>query len=632
MKITDEGIVQAARELVNKALEAGALESEVTNLDHLIDLEEKLAPLVAEKLKAVKLAIDAIANLSEDDAWLLAYEPSLIGARGSVEYALKLGALESEITNLNKLVALEERYATLYAAKQATKDEAIAAIAQLPSLETLKLSDEKKVTDARALVKIAFEAGILDWEITNLNTLVVLEERLIELKAIKTTAVELAIKAISDLVGEEEVALVNAPMVEEARELVRLAIEAGASESEITNLDKLVSLEKRIKEFMEIEEAIIAADDFIAALPNQSEIKISDEAAIVKARELVNYAISLGADTQSFKGLAKLDDFEWILNDLKATRTALIQNAENAIEALPSVDNITLDHQKDANSARDLVNQALAAEATESDISNLDKLIAIEDRLAYLKANLDVTPPESPIVYEVTDYDLHVKGKAEPGSIISVKIGGSEIGSGNVQTDGTFSVEIPAYFTPGSTITVTATDAAGNVSNPTTVITVKVSNGWRYTLGTWYYIQSGKKATGWNYIGSKWYHFSQWGAMDIGWLKENDKWYYLTNNGDMVTGWLKSNNKWYYLDGSGAMKTGWVQSGGKWYYLDGSGAMKTGWLRSGGKWYYMTSNGAMKTGWIQTGGKWYYLYSSGTMAYSTTINGYKLGSNGAWIQ
>ena len=40
----------------------------------------------------------------------------------------------------------------------------------------------------------------------------------------------------------------------------------------------------------------------------------------------------------------------------------------------------------------------------------------------------------------------------------------------------------------------------------------------------------------------------------------------------------------------------------------------------------------MKTGWFKDGSNWYYLNSDGTMAHDTTIEGYKLGSNGTWIK
>jgi len=61
-----------------------------------------------------------------------------------------------------------------------------------------------------------------------------------------------------------------------------------------------------------------------------------------------------------------------------------------------------------------------------------------------------------------------------------------------------------------------------------------------------------------------------------------------------------------------------------------NGNMATGWLNYKGKWYYLGTDGAMKIGWQLVNGKYYYLYTNGSMAYSTTINGYKLGADGAW--
>ena len=95
---------------------------------------------------------------------------------------------------------------------------------------------------------------------------------------------------------------------------------------------------------------------------------------------------------------------------------------------------------------------------------------------------------------------------------------------------------------------------------------------------------------------------------NIGWVNENNKWYYLNSNGDKQTGWIKLNNKWYYLNSSGEMQTGWVNVSNKWYYLN--------------------SSGEMQTGWIKLNNEWYYLYSNGQMAVNTTIDGWKIDSNG----
>ena len=159
--------------------------------------------------------------------------------------------------------------------------------------------------------------------------------------------------------------------------------------------------------------------------------------------------------------------------------------------------------------------------------------------------------------------------------------------------------------------------------------------GWvKNSDGTWSYNKAdGTKATGWLLDGSTWYYLNSNGIMQTGWLNLSGTWYYLNGSGAMQTGWLNDNGTWYYLKSSGAMQTGWLNDNGTWYYLQSNGAMKTGWLNDNGTWYYLQSNGAMKTGWLEdTDGNWYYLQSNGAMAKNTTIDGYRLGSNGAWIR
>lgn len=113
------------------------------------------------------------------------------------------------------------------------------------------------------------------------------------------------------------------------------------------------------------------------------------------------------------------------------------------------------------------------------------------------------------------------------------------------------------------------------------------------------------------------------------WVQVNGKWQYKDATGNAVkNSWMQN----YYLQADGNMATGWLSYNGSWYYLGTDGAVKNGWQSVNGIWYFLDSQGKMVTGWIKdTSGKYYYFNSNGSMAYSTTINGYKLGADGAWI-
>ncbi|MEH7226713.1 hypothetical protein V7112_23190 [Bacillus sp. JJ1566] len=161
-----------------------------------------------------------------------------------------------------------------------------------------------------------------------------------------------------------------------------------------------------------------------------------------------------------------------------------------------------------------------------------------------------------------------------------------------------------------------------------------MQKGWAQdSTGKWYYFaNSGAMQKGWLNSYGTWYLLGNDGAMQKGWASTGGQWYFFNNSGVMQTGWENVNGTWYYLATNGAMQTGWKNSNGTWYYFASGGAMQTGWEYIGGAWYYFASNGAMQTGWENINGTWYYLYNSGAMAANTTIQGYKLGANGAWIR
>jgi hypothetical protein len=108
----------------------------------------------------------------------------------------------------------------------------------------------------------------------------------------------------------------------------------------------------------------------------------------------------------------------------------------------------------------------------------------------------------------------------------------------------------------------------------------------------------------------------------ISWQRDNKGWWIKNSDGTYPRNeWKLVNNSWYFFDSQGYMFTGWLNISGSWYYLNTDEG---------------SNNGKMVTGWRAVSGKWYYLStatdgSGGKMLLNTTIDGYRLGADGAWI-
>ena len=94
----------------------------------------------------------------------------------------------------------------------------------------------------------------------------------------------------------------------------------------------------------------------------------------------------------------------------------------------------------------------------------------------------DTTAPEAPSVDTITgntDTGYTVGGKGEPGSTITIKnpATGEVLGTTIVDKDGNYSIKLPTGVKPGTQLTATATDAAGNVSDPTDFIIPVLTSG-----------------------------------------------------------------------------------------------------------------------------------------------------------
>ncbi|EJR91131.1 beta-lactamase [Bacillus cereus VD200] len=86
----------------------------------------------------------------------------------------------------------------------------------------------------------------------------------------------------------------------------------------------------------------------------------------------------------------------------------------------------------------------------------------------------DVTAPDAPKVNPVTDQDTKVTGMGEKGATVKVVVDGKEIGTGKVDDQGNYTVDIPKQPV-GKEVVVTLIDTAGNTSQPT-VTKVKIDS------------------------------------------------------------------------------------------------------------------------------------------------------------
>ena len=206
--------------------------------------------------------------------------------------------------------------------------------------------------------------------------------------------------------------------------------------------------------------------------------------------------------------------------------------------------------------------------------------------------------------------------------------------------------------------------------------------GWKKIGEKWYYFYS--------YPNSDEERSKEYfpGDMVTGWVGESPYRYYLQSDGSLKTGWVKQDKDWYYLDPqtrqyrtgwftdtdgrryylspkTGKMHTDWIWDKGKWYYCgwDGSvcrdgwypvtpassggviqlgnwngfryfgadGAMATGWVMIDHVRQYFDGDGSPYTGWLLWKNEWYYI-KQGRMLTNTSVDGFYLGKNGAWIQ
>ena len=158
-----------------------------------------------------------------------------------------------------------------------------------------------------------------------------------------------------------------------------------------------------------------------------------------------------------------------------------------------------------------------------------------------------------------------------------------------------------------------------------TVTTKAVRNGW-FKVGKYYryYVNGNYYKNGVYKIDNKLFGFSAKGNLCCGWFTINGLTYY---------GSVKQGAKGI---GVGQVLTGYRKIGNDYYYLNPAkkGARSTGFIRVNNKLrYFNASTGKQRrtTGWFYVNGAMYYVLADGTIATSTTIEGIRVGANGAVV-
>ena len=150
-------------------------------------------------------------------------------------------------------------------------------------------------------------------------------------------------------------------------------------------------------------------------------------------------------------------------------------------------------------------------------------------------------------------------------------------------------------------------------------------------------------ATGWVKTGKYYRYYYASGKYYANTVKKiENKYFGFNENGYLCCGWIKIKSVTYYASvklgakgiGVGQILTGYRKIGNDYYYLhpQKGGARASGFITVGKKLYYFSPNDGKQRrtkGWFFIGNVMYYVKADGSIATNTTIDGYKIGADGA---
>jgi len=175
-----------------------------------------------------------------------------------------------------------------------------------------------------------------------------------------------------------------------------------------------------------------------------------------------------------------------------------------------------------------------------------------------------------------------------------------------------------------SCMPVMAATVPAGADAATETVTTQAATGWRKVGKNYrYYYAAGKYYKNCvKRIGSQLYGFNDKGNLCCGWFRIKTMTFYASvkqgapgvNKGAILTGYRKIGNDYYYLhpQKGGARASGFITVKGKLLYFNPSGGKQV-----------------RTKGWITVGKYMYYVKADGSIATNTTIDGHKIGANGA---
>lgn len=390
--------LEAAKNQVEAARQAGAENSEFVNYEKITQIEERIAELIGEKTAAVELVNEMLRNLPDGADITYAnfkqVKSDVTKLQQAIADAKEKGASESDFKDIEKLMRADEKILELENNSAEAITAANQAISALPAVEEIGTENLDEVkTKVQAAVEAIADAkakGAEDADFPELDR-VAETERAIEMME---TALEEVILTANEALGKipaaKDITAQNFKEVKilaaAAKNAVAIARTKGAEDSDFTGLEKISSAEEKIAELeQQYTEAVSEANQAISNLPVPADISFSTlseaKEKLANAESAIAEARTKGAEDADFANLDKLAEVKEKISSLEIEKIQSTSEANAAIAGLPEADQVTVSNFKevkaDAEAANIKLNAARQKGATDADFTGLSKLQAV---------------------------------------------------------------------------------------------------------------------------------------------------------------------------------------------------------------------------------------------------------------